>query len=221
MITPSFASEGGTASQEDEAPTLESLTERIADLENRIAELELHQDEIAAQGLAYPIFDTIAAVYLLDQVDIHALHERLHEGDGIMPGDSGQLRRLVHLLSAVDLPPELAEEGTALIEILSQLSAALADDDLENAVPLASAAHEAQHHFSSNVADWFDLTLIPVEEDPDQADQSDDCIKEESEEDSHGHSDDSDASDDDSDNPCDDDDSNETHDDGHDHNHGG
>ena len=221
MITPSFASEGGTASQEDEAPTLESLTERIAVLENQIAELEMHQDEIAAQGLAYPIFDTIAAIYLLDQVDIHALHERLHEGDGIMPGDSGQFRRLVHLLSAVDLPPELAEEGTALVETLTQLSAALADDDLENAVPLASAAHEAQHHFSSNVADWFDLTLIPVEEDPDQADQSDDCIKEESEEDSHGHSDDSDASDDDSDNPCDDDDSNETHDDGHDHNHGG
>ena len=124
-INPSFASEGDTASQEDEAPTLESLTERIAGLENRIAELELHQDEIAAQGLAYPIFDTIAAVYLLDQVDIHALHERLHEGDGIMPGDSGQYKRLVHLLSAVDLPPELAEEGTALIEILSQLSAAL------------------------------------------------------------------------------------------------
>ena len=213
-ITPSFASEGDTASQEDEVPTLESLTERIAGLENRIAELELNQNEIAAQGLAY----------LLDQVDIHALHERLHEGDGIMPGDSGQYKRLVHLLSAVDFPPELAEEGTALVETLTQLASALADDDLESAIPLASAAHEAQHHFSSNVADWFDLTLIPVEEDPDQADQSDDCIKEESEEDSHGHgddSDDSDASDDDSDNPCDDDDSNETHDDGHDHNHGG
>ena len=216
-ITPSFASEGDTASQEDEAPTLESLTERIAGLENRIAELELHQDEIAAQGLAYPIFDTIAAVYLLDQVDIHALHERLHEGDGIMPGDSGQFRRLVHLLSAVDLPPELAEEGTALVETLTQLASALADDDLESAIPLASAAHEAQHHFSSNVADWFDRTLMPVEEDPDQADESDDCDKEESDEDSHGHSDDSD---DDSDHPCDDDNSEDTHDDGHDHSHG-
>ena len=174
VITPSFASEGDSASQEDEAPTLESLTERIAGLENRIAELELHQDEIAAQGLAYPIFDTIAAIYLLDQVDIHALHERLHEGDGIMPGDSGQMRRLVRLVSAVDWPQELAEEGTALVETLTQLASALADDDLESAIPLASAAHEAQHHFSSNVADWFDRTLMPVEEDPDQADESDD-----------------------------------------------
>ncbi len=130
-----------------------------------------------------------------------------------MPGDSGQFRRLVHLLSAVDLPPELAEEGTALVETLTQLSAALADDDLENAVPLASAAHEAQHHFSSNVADWFDRTLIPVEGDPDQAEESDDCDKEGSEEDSHGHSDDSDH-------PCDDHNSEDTHDDGHDHSHG-
>ena len=68
-----------------------------------------------------------------------------------MPGDSGQFRRLVHLLSAVDLPPELAEEGTALVETLTQLASALGDDDLESAIPLASAAHEAQHHFSSNV----------------------------------------------------------------------
>ena len=137
-----------------------------------------------------------------------------------MPGDSGQFRRLVHLLSAVDLQPELAEEGTALVETLTQLSAALADDDLENAVPLASAAHEAQRHFSSNVADWFDRTRMPAEEDPDQADQSDDCVKEDSDEDSHGHSDDSDDSDDDSDHPCDDDNSEDTHDDGHDHSHG-
>ena len=137
-----------------------------------------------------------------------------------MPGDAGPYRRFVPLLSAVDWPPELAEEGTALIEILSQLSAALADDDLESAVPLALDAHEAQHDFSRNVADWFDRTLMPVEEDPDQADESDDCDKEDSEEDSHGHSDDSDDSDDDSDHPCDDDNSEDTHDDGHDHSHG-
>ncbi len=36
---PSFASEGDGASQKDDVPTLESLTERIAGLENRIAEL--------------------------------------------------------------------------------------------------------------------------------------------------------------------------------------
>ena len=221
-----LAGDGDSASHEDEAPSLESLTERIADLENRIAELEVNQDELAAQGLAYPLFDTIAAVYLLDQIDIHALHMRLKDGEGIMPGDSGRIRRLVPLLSVVVWPQELAEEGTALVETLTQLSAALSDDDLDSAVPLASAAHEAQHHLSGNVADWFKRTQMP-EEDPDQEGQS------EAADDDHGHSDDGDGdaadhghSDDEDghsgdDDHGDDDDSDDNHDDGHDHSHGG
>ena len=100
-LAASLADDGDTASEEEEAPSLESLTERIAGLESRIAEQEVYQDKMAAKGLAYPIFDTIAAVYLLDQIDIHALYERLYEGEGIMPGDAGQIKRLVPLLSAV------------------------------------------------------------------------------------------------------------------------
>ena len=156
--------EGDSASQQDEAPSLESLTERIAALQARVVELEVHQDEIAAQGLAFPVFDTIAAVYLMDQIDIHALHQRIHEGEGIMPGDAGQIKRLVVLLSAVEWPVELAEESAALVETLTQLSSALADDDLESAVPLAFAAHEKQNHFSGSVYDWFDRMHAPEEE---------------------------------------------------------
>ena len=218
----SLASEGDDAGREDETPTLESLTERIIDLEARVVELEINQDQIAAQGLAFPVFDTVSAVYLLDQVDIHALYERLHEGDGIMPGDAGQIRRLVPLLSAVDWPPELAEEGDALVETLTQLSAPLADDDLESAVALASAAHEAQHHFSCSVADWFDSLHAP-EEEQEQEEYS------ESADDGDGHGDDN-GDDDDSqdmhddgngDDNGEDDDSQDTHDDGHDPCHGG
>ena len=211
-ITPSFASEGDTADHEDEVTTLESLTERVVELENRIAELELQQEEAAAQEPAYPVFDAIAAVYLMDQVDIHALHSRLEDGDGIMPGDSGQIKRLVTLLSAVDWPSELAQEGAALIESLTLFASALADDDLESAVPLASVAHEGQHHFSSSVADWWQSTQMPGEEVPDQSDQSEDGHSDDESE-SHGLGEASDDS-------GDDDDSNDTHDDGHDHSHG-
>ena len=205
-LAATLGDDGDTASEEEEAPSLESLTERITGLESRIAEQEVYQDNMAAQGLAYPIFDTIAAVDLLDQIDIHALYERLHEGEGIMPGDAGQIKRLVPLLSAVVWPQELTEEGTALVETLTQLSAALADDDLESAVPLAFAAHEAQHHFSGSVSDWFECIQLP-EEDPDQEGQSDE-----------GHGDDSDGHDDDH---GDDDDSEQNDDDGHDHSYGG
>ena len=130
-----------------------------------------------------------------------------------MPGDAGQIKRLVLLFSAVEWPVELAEEGAALVGTLTQLSSALADDDLESAVPLAFAAHDEQHHFFGSVSDWFDRLYAPEEElkqegqegeeQPEGADDDDG--------DSHAHDDDN----------GDDDDSQDTHDDGHDHSHGG
>ena len=225
-ITPSFASEGDGHAHDEEALTLETLTERVADLEARLAELETHDDdELAADELSHSVFDAVAAAYLLDKVDIHALHNRLQDGDGIMPGDAGQIKYLVPLLTAVDWPQELAEEVESLVETLTKLTSALADDDLENAVPLSSAAHDQQHHFSSNVFDWFACLHVPDEEmeaeDQEQGEQS------ETTHDDHSHShaddessDDNGAQDSGNDN-CVQDDANETHDDGHDHSHGG
>ncbi len=224
-ITPSFASEGDGHGHEDEAPTLETLTERIADLEARVAELETLEDEMAAEELAYSVFDAVSAAYLLDKVDIHALHKRLKDGDGIMPGDAGQVKYLVPLLTAVDWPRELAEEAEALAETLTKLTAALADDDLESALPLSSTAHDEQHHFSNNVFDWFACLQLPEEEM--EAEDQGEGEQSETAHDDHGHSHDDDetsgdngAHDSGNDN-CVEDESNETHDDGHDHSHGG
>lgn len=221
-ITPSFASEGDGHAHADEAPTLETLTEKIADLQARIAGLE---DEMAAEKLAYSIFDAVSAAYLLDKVDIHALSKRLKSGEGIMPGDAGQIKYLVPLLKAVDWPQELAEEAGALAETLTKLTAALADDDLESALPLSSTAHDQQHHFTNNVFDWFACLQLLDEgmevEDQGEGEQS------ETSHDDHGHShDDDEASDDngaqDSGNDnCVEEESNGAHDDGHDHSHGG
>ena len=227
-LTASFASEDDTASQEEEAPSLESLTERIAALEARVMELEANDDELAAQELTYPVFDAIATVYLMDQIDIHALYDQLHDGEGIMPGDAGPIKRLVPLLSAVDWPEELAEEATALVETLTQLAEALADNDLESALPLAEAAHDEQHHFSRSVSAWFDKLMMP-EKEAEQAEQEQDEETEsvsdgdsddhghdhghdndddsEDDQDTHGHDDDDDSDDDDDD------------DDGHGHSH--
>ena len=224
-ITPSFASEGDGHAHEEEAPTLETLTERVADLEARLAELETHDDELAADELAHSVFDAVAAAYLLDKVDIHALHKRLQDGDGIMPGDAGQIKYLVPLLTAVDWPQELAEEAESLVETLTKLTAALADDDLENAVPLSSAAHDQQHHFSSNVFDWFACLHVPDEEmeaeDQEQGEQSETAHDDHS----HSHADDETSDDngalDSGNDNCVQDEPNETHDDGHDHSHGG
>ena len=223
-ITPSFASEGDSHGHEDEAPTLETLAERIAGLEARVAELETLADETAAEKLAYSVFDAVSAAYLLDKVDIHALHKRLKDGEGIMPGDAGQIKYLVPLLTAVDWPQELAEEAEALAETLTELTAALADDDLESALPLSSEAHDEQHHFSSTVFDWF--ACLQLAEEEMEAEGQGEGEQSETTHDDHSHSHDDETSDDsgaqDSGNDnCVDDESNETQDDGHDHSHGG
>ncbi|MDE0142477.1 MAG: hypothetical protein OXI80_11810 [Caldilineaceae bacterium] len=221
-ITPSFASEGDGHAHADEAPTLETLTETIADLEARIAGLE---DEMAAEKLAYSIFDAVSAAYLLNKVDIHALNKRLKGGEGIMPGDAGQIKYLVPLLTAVDWPQELAEEAGALAETLTKLTAALADDDLESALPLSSTAHDEQHHFTDNVFDWF--ACLQLSEEGMEAEDQGEGEHSETSHDDHGHShvddetsDDNGAQDSGNDN-CVEEESNGTHDDGHDHSHGG
>ncbi len=225
VITPSFASEGDGHGHEDEAPTLETLTERIAGLEARVAELETLEDEMAAEKLAYSVFDAVSAAYLLDKVDIHALNKRLKDGEGIMPGDAGQIKYLAPLLTAVDWPQELAEEAEALAETLTKLTAALADDDLESALTLSSTAHDEQHQFSNNVFDWFACVQLPEEEM--EAEDQEEGEQSETAHDDHGHSHDDDESSDDNgahdggNDNCVEDESDETQDDGHDHSHGG
>jgi len=180
---------------------------------------------MAAEKPAYSVFDAVSAAYLLDKVDIHALHKRLKDGEGIMPGDAGQVKYLAPLLTAVDWPQELAEEAEALAETLTKLTAALADDDLESALPLSSAAHDQQHHFSSSVFDWFACLQLSKEEM--QADEQGEGEQSETAHDDHSHSHDDDETSDDNgaqdsaNDNCVEDESSETQDDGHDHSHGG
>ncbi len=225
-ISPSFASEGDDHSHE-EAPTLESLTERIAALEARLAELETTDEEMAAEKPAHSVYDAVSAAYLLDKVDIHALYRRLKDGDGIMPGDAGQIKYLVPLLNAVDWPPELAAEAETLAETLTKLTSALADDDLDNAVPLSSTAHDQQHHFSSNVFDWFDCLQLSEKEMEEETHEEGE--ETETTQDDHGHSNGHDHEETSEDSAgqkggndkCVQVETDESHDDGHDHSHGG
>ena len=95
------------------------------------------------------------AIYFLDGAGLHDLATRLSEDGEILPGDSGQVAQLARLFTTVDWPDELAEDATALHETLVALAAALADDDLEAATPLADQAHEEQHDFSHNAQSWL------------------------------------------------------------------
>jgi len=95
------------------------------------------------------------AIYLLDGAGLHGLDVRLNEDAEILPGDSGRVSQVARLLTTVDWPHDLVEDAATLYETLSTLAAALADDDLEAAQPLAAQAHEEQHALSHHAQAWL------------------------------------------------------------------
>ncbi|MEZ4705736.1 MAG: hypothetical protein R3A44_00940 [Caldilineaceae bacterium] len=142
------------APTETAAPTLAELAASVAALQAQVAEL---QTQMASQHQANASLahEVTTAMYLLDTVGLHALDERLN-GEGVIDaGDSGMVSRAARLLSSVEWPAELATDAHNLTDVLTQLATALADDDLDEAAPLATQVHEVQHGLSHAAEHWL------------------------------------------------------------------
>lgn len=100
-------------------------------------------------------FRVTSAVYLLDNAGLHGLDVRLNDEGVIEASDAGRVAQVARLLASVDWPAALAEDAAALTDTLHQLAAALREDDLEAAAPLATIAHEDQHAFSHEAEHWL------------------------------------------------------------------
>ncbi|MBX3050484.1 MAG: hypothetical protein KF753_03350 [Caldilineaceae bacterium] len=132
-------------------PTMAELLARLESLETTVAQLSA-----AAQVVSYAQADAVnTAVYLLDTAGLHGVDVRLNEEDTILPGDSGQIARVARLLTTVDWPASLAADAADLHATLAALAVALGDDDLDEAAPLATQAHEDAHHFSHHAQEWL------------------------------------------------------------------
>ena len=89
---------------------------------------------------------------------------------------------MARLLATVDWPEALQADAEALIGVLDALSAALADDDVDTAAPLATEAHEVQHDLSHAAEHWLGERMGAHASDADDQDGHDDQEKVESEE---------------------------------------
>jgi acetone carboxylase gamma subunit len=147
--------------EENEAttePSLAQLGTRIDALEAQVAALT----SPAAHAVASPN-EVTTAVYLLDTAGLHDIDVRLNEEGVINPADAGAVTRIARLLPTVDWPESLAEDAAALTDLLTQLAAALTEDDVETAAPLAAQVHEAQHDFSHAAEHWLGEATLPAE----------------------------------------------------------
>ena len=133
-----------------EAPTLETLAARIAALEAEVA--ALHTGHAGAQTNTNEV---TTAIYLLDNAGLHDLDERLNGEGTIESSDSGRVARVARLLASVTWPQALATAAMSTTVVLNDLAAALADDDLANAAPLATTAHDVGHELSHAAEHWL------------------------------------------------------------------
>ena len=139
-------------------PTLTELLARLESLEATVNELHA-----ASHATSYAQAAAInTAIYLIDNAGLHGIDVRLNEEETIQPGDAGAVARVARLLTTVEWPASLAADAAALHRTLSGLAAALSDDDLASAAPLATQAHEEQHHFSHHAQTWLAEAVLVV-----------------------------------------------------------
>jgi hypothetical protein len=135
------------------------------DLEARVKALEAHLEgiETGSTQETHPVesgeqgqaFQVAATVYLLDTVGFHAMDEFINQENSIQPEFSGAVERARRMVALTAWPEDLAENAKALQDTLEAFAAALADDDVEAAKPLAAQAHEQQHELSHGVEGWL------------------------------------------------------------------
>lgn len=163
--TPTPAEEAATAAMTTTAdteaaePTVAELLARLDALQAQVDELEAHH---AAEHPAADANQVGTAIYLLDTAGLHDLDVQLNEEKVINPADGGRVARLARLLSSVVWPEVLATDAHTLQELLDQLATALTDDKIDEAAPLATQVHEAQHDFSHAVEHWLGEAEAPT-----------------------------------------------------------
>lgn len=136
--------EEGAAAMMDE-PSLADLAEQVAALQAQLATVQATAQRNGVN----------MAVYLMDQAGLHALDVRLNEEGVIEDGDSSTVGRLARLLSTVDWPTDMAADAESLTMVLTDLAAALEEEDVEGSASLATQAHEEQHALSHNAEAWL------------------------------------------------------------------
>lgn len=160
--------------EETDAFTLDALAARLDALQAQVDEMAVliahHDEEMEAMMTEHHEAPTggqanqvTTAVYLLDTAGLHDLDVRLNEEKELQPADAGRVARVARLLSSVSWPDDLSADAANLIDLLEQLAAALGEDDLEAAAPLATEAHEVQHDFSHAAEHWLGELKAPAE----------------------------------------------------------
>ncbi len=154
----------GVALTNDDVAAAAPLATQVHEVQHGLshaAEHWLGEATIAAEAHdpAGQLNRVTTAIYLLDTAGLHDLDVRLNEEGVIESGDAGTVNRVARLLSTVDWPETMATDAISLTNVMSELGAALADDNVEVAAPLSAEVHELQHGLSHAAEHWLGEVL--------------------------------------------------------------
>jgi hypothetical protein len=141
-----------------QAPGAEDLAARVAALEAHLEATQTssgQESQAGAAGEQEQVFQVATTLYLLDTAGFHEMDESINQENTIQPEFPGTVERARRMVALTAWPEELHENATALGDTLDAYAAALADDDLDAAKPLATQAHEQQHDLSHAAGDWL------------------------------------------------------------------
>ncbi len=164
MSTTVVLNDLATALAADELATAAALATTAHDVDHELSHAAEHwlgdlATEAGDHDAAGQTFRVTSAIYLLDTAGLHDLDVRLNEAQELQAGDAGTVERVARLLSTVDWPEALATNAMSVTTTLNELAVALADDDLETAAALATAAHDTGHDLSHAAEHWLSEAL--------------------------------------------------------------
>jgi hypothetical protein len=140
----------------------------VADLRSQLDQLQVRQDELAAQLAAMQPdehteseshaddpFAVSVAQYFMDTAGFHGMAETISETHQIDPTYLGKVNRVHKVLASTPWPEALSEQGHSFISLLEDFAAVLDADDGEEAVEISEQVHDAQHDFSHAIDEWL------------------------------------------------------------------
>lgn len=143
------------------------------DLKDRISAVEGQQTTLSEQ--VQSISDAsqrsamVTALNVLGNAGLHTIDEAANDNNEVDAGASGGVEDAIIAMSAVEWPEELAEGAGGVITALQALATALESADPAVVGQPAVDAHEAEHDFEHEAANFIKGAVgLPTEEAPEE-----------------------------------------------------
>ena len=149
-----FLAACGGAAPADQTGALEA---RIVTLEGRLAELEAAAAPTPVDGApaSNQAFEVVVAQYVMDNAGFHEMAEAMTESQTVDPAYFGRVEQVRKVVSQTAWPTDLATQAGDFSDLLQRFGEALANDNAEEAVTLATESHDTGHELSEAVNVWL------------------------------------------------------------------